>query len=136
MIGIGKLWNDVAGRGSAGLKRSTLPRPAGVPATTLIAPPSAFSDPLPSDTRVADRFVPNKTATMLTTWEGRRVAARIINISRLGVAVEAEFSDCGPGDIVMVGKRPVMPGRAIALGTVFLFDKPLDPKLCDPKVVL
>ena len=136
MIGIGKLWNDVGGRGSAGLKRSTLPRQAGAPETTLIAPSSACSDPLSSDTRVADRFVPNKTSTMLTTWEGRRVAARIINISRMGVAVEAEFSDCGPGDIVMVGKRPVMAGRAIALGTVFLFEKPLDPKLCDPKIVL
>ncbi len=136
MIGIGKLWNDVAGRGSTSLKRSTLPRQAGVPGGTLIAPPSASSDPLSSDTRVADRFVPNKTSTMLTTWDGRRVAARIINISRLGVAVEAEFSECGPGDIVMVGKRPVMPGRTIALGTVFLFDKPLDPRLCDPKIVL
>jgi len=36
----------------------------------------------------------------------------------------------------MVGKRPVMAGRAIALGTVFLFEKPLDPKLCNPKIVL
>ncbi len=104
--------------------------------TALIEPPSEFPDPLPSETRAANRFVPHRTSTMLTTSDGKRVPARIINISRMSVAVEAEFSGCSPGHIVTVGKRPVMPGRRITLGTVFLFKKPLDPKLCDPKIIL
>ena len=80
--------------------------------------------------------MPHKTATVLTTVGGKRIAARIINISRTGVAVEPEAGGIGPEDIALVGTRPVSPGRRIALGMVFLFKKPLDPKLCGPDIIL
>ena len=80
--------------------------------------------------------MPDRTATVLTTASGKRFTARIINISRTGVAVEPEAAGIVPGDVTLVGTRPVTPGRRIALGMVFLFVKPLDPKLCGPDIIL
>lgn len=140
MIGLGRVWKAVTGGSEA--------RPAAEPASTIpravAAPRSAPVEPAwdlaaeaePSETRAAERFVPRKTATVLTTANGKRVAARIINISRTGVAVEPEAAGIAPGDVTLVGTRPVTPGRRIALGMVFLFVKPLDPKLCGPDIVL
>ena len=50
--------------------------------------------------------------------------------------MEPESTGIGPDDIALVGTRPVTPGRRIALGMVFLFKKPLDPKLCGPDIIL
>ena len=137
MIGLGRVWKTVRGGGQVEAPpASTIPR-------DVTAPRPASADPLwdaaaaePSETRAAERFVPHKTSTVLTTTGGKRLAARIINISRTGVAVEAELSGLGPADIATVGSRPVEPGRRIALGMVFLFKKPIDPKLCGPDLVL
>ncbi len=139
MIGLGRVWKAVTG-GKEGAATappaSTIPRSIGAPRPVPAAP---AWDPVgvePSETRAAERFVPNRTATVLTTATGKRLAARIINISRTGVAVEAETAGLDPDDIALVGTRPVTPGRRIALGIVFLFKKPLDPKLCGPDIVL
>ena len=137
MIGLGRMWKSVTARdGGAAQALSRLPStvPRAIPAPRAPAPP--VEDTGPSETRGAERFVPHRTATVLTTTSGKRIAARIINISQRAVAVEAEFKDVTAGDIATVGTRPVMPGRRIALGTVFLFKKPLDPKLCGPEIVL
>ncbi len=136
MIGFEKVWNSVKGRRTPDpVAPPVVPRGLKGPKAPVEVP-STFSEPSLEDTREANRFVPHKTATVLTTTAGRRVAARIINISRVGVAVEAELGDCGPEEIMTVGTRPVTPGRRIALGMVFTFKKPLDPKLCDPSIIL
>ena len=138
MIGLGNLWKAVTGGGP-----DEPPPTVSTIARDVTAPRPAAVDPLwdaaalePSETRVAERFVPHRTSTVLTTASGKRIAARIINISQTGVAVEAELSGLGPADIATVGSRPVEPGRRIALGMVFLFKKPIDPKLCGPDLVL
>ena len=64
------------------------------------------------------------------------MAARIINVSRTGVAIECETPGVKPGEIAFVGSQSVTPGRRVALGMVFLFVNPLDPKLCGPNLVL
>ena len=139
MIGIGRLWKTATGRDADARPSgptSTIPREFASP---KVAPVEAFwsdEEAGPSETRAADRFVPLRTTTLLNTASGRRLSARIINISRTGVAVEADFGSIGVDEIALVGTRPVMPGRRIALGAVFLFKKPLDPKLCDPSIVL
>ncbi|RYC33402.1 hypothetical protein D3273_02705 [Lichenibacterium minor] len=140
MIGLGRVWKAVTGgKGDAAPTppASTIPRDITAPRTVVsFEPASSLDDAEPSETRSAERFVPNKTATMLTTVGGKRFAARIINISRTGVAVEPEAAGFGSEDIALVGTRPVTPGRRIALGMVFLFKKPLDPKLCGPDLIL
>lgn len=88
------------------------------------------------DTRTSDRLVPRKTATTLTTASGKTLGARIINLSSLGVAVEANLSKLGPDEIVRVGSHPVRPGRKIALGMVFQFVSPLSANACTPDIVL
>ena len=139
MIGLGRVWKAVTG-GKEGATRaqaaSTIPRDLAAPRPSALEPAWGPAEVEPSETRSADRFVPHKTATVLTSTGGRRVAARIINISRTGVAVEPEAPGIGPEDVAMVGTRPVTPGRRIALGMVFLFKKPLDPKLCGPDLIL
>ena len=139
MIGIGRMWKAVTGRdagASPPVPLSTIPRDL----ETLRASPQEVvwddDETEPSETRSAERFVPLRTTTILNSAAGRRLSARIINISRTGVAVEADFRDFGPEEVVMVGTRPVVPGRRIALGAVFQFKKPLDPKLCHPSIVL
>ncbi len=140
MIGLGKMWKAVAARErTAPAERpvSTIPRDIMAPKQAVV--PAWEDDDAAageSDTRGAERFVPSRTHTVLTTASGKRVAARIINISQTGVALEAELSGFGPEDVTTVGSRPVVPGRRISLGMVFLFRKPLDPKLCNPDIVL
>ncbi len=140
MIGLGKVWKAVTtgkdGSRAASPPSTTIPRDIMAPRPP--APEPAW-DPVEvesSDTRAAERFVPHKTTTVLTTVAGKRFTARIINVSRTGVAVEPEGSGVSPGDIAFVGTRPVTPGRRLALGMVFLFKKPLDPKLCGPDLIL
>ena len=140
MIGLGRVWKAVSGgRDSAAPARqpaSTIPRDIAVPRVPVFEPAWDPVELEPSETRSADRFVPHKTTTALTTTGGKRLAARIINVSRTGVAVEPEAPGVGPEEVVLVGTRPVTPGRRIALGMVFLFKKPLDPKLCGPDLIL
>lgn len=88
------------------------------------------------ETRTAERFVPKKAVTFLMTSSGKSIAARIINMSASGVAVEANISNQGAKEIVKVGSHPVKPGRKIALGMVFRFVTPIDPKSCNPDIVL
>ena len=88
------------------------------------------------ETRTARRLVPRKTATTLITASGKSLSARIINLSEQGVAVEVNLSKLGSDEIVKVGTHPVKQGRKIALGAVFQFVSPLDPKSCNRDVVL
>ena len=138
-MGLGRVWKAVTGGkdgGAPAQPASTVPRAVTAPRPVTVEPSWSFADVEPSETRSAERFVPNKTSTVLTTAGGKRVAARIINISRTGVALEPEAAGVSPAEVTHVGTRPVTPGRRIALGMVFLFVKPLDPKLCKPEIVL
>ena len=89
-----------------------------------------------SDTRGATRFVPLRAKTSLTIIGGKKMDARIINVSATGIAVEADFTAVGPESIEAIGLRKVLPGRRIRRGAVFLFVKPIDPKLCKPEIVI
>ena len=138
MIGLGKVWKAVTGQGPGAPLQQ--PSAAAISRALPVSRPrpaeAAWVDGAPSETRSAQRFVPHRTSTVLTTASGKRIAARVINISQVGVALEAELGEHQPADIATVGSRPVTPGRRIALGMVFLFKKPLDPKLCNSDIVL
>lgn len=88
------------------------------------------------ETRSSDRFVPRKSRTWLTLAGGKKLDARIINMSSRSVAVEADFSDTKADAVVMVGSQPVRPGRKIALGAVFVFLRPLDRTMCNQDIVI
>ena len=88
------------------------------------------------ETRSSDRFVPRKSRTSLTLAGGKRLDARIINMSSRSVAVEADFSATKPDAVVMIGSQPVRPGRKIALGAVFVFLRPIDRTLCNQDIVI
>ena len=133
-----KLWSRAAGRQGlpppAPEPGSTIPRdlPAGRPASEVLRPQPAVRH----DTRAGHRFVPRRTATVLTIAGGKRVDARIINMSAFAVAIEADLPKAGFDTVTMVGTRPVLRGRKIALGAVFIFATPLDPAACGPDIVI
>lgn len=77
-----------------------------------------------------------KTTTILTTKSGKWLAARIINVSATGVAVEAEAADLRADDVAKIDSRPVTPGRRVAHGIVLVFQTPLKPEECGPDIVL
>ena len=88
------------------------------------------------ETRIAERFVPQKRNTVLTSASGKKLGARIINLSSVSVAIEADFAKMKPQEVHFVGSRRVLPGRRIMLGWVFMFEKPLGPKSTQPDVIL
>ncbi len=135
MIGFGRIFKGAAGQDRAKaaptVPISTVYRALSVPKASLPAeaewlPPDEDA----GDTRSGERFVPRRTSVTITMQSGKKVSGRIINVSQTGVAVEADFAAVGRDGVVMVGSRPVVAGRRISLGRVFLFEKPLDPKLC------
>lgn len=89
-----------------------------------------------AESRVATRFVPRETKTSITVTGSRTVAARIIDLSAMSVAVEADFAQADPWSVTKVGKRAVRPGRRLAQGMVFLFEQALDSAHCGPDLVL
>lgn len=141
MLGLKTLWSKgTANVSEAGGAMAPL---ASIPRQTILSPrPEAMIlEPLqttafPTETRNAARFVPRRTSTVLVADNGKKIAARIINVSALGVAIEADFSQAPAQTIVMAGTRKVKPGRKIARGAVFLFETALSASLCGPEFIL
>ena len=136
MIGFGRIFKGAVGQDIA-------KAPPAIPLSTVV--PRYFDPKVQSsgrtgmglppdgeagDTRSGERFVPRRTSVTITMQSGKKVSGRIINVSQTGVAVEADFAAAGRDGVVMVGSRPVVAGRRISLGRVFLFEKPLDPAVC------
>ena len=139
MIGFGRIFKGAAGQDRAkeppAIPLATVYRAISSPKSSLPAEPE-WPDGEAGDTRSGERFVPRRTSVTITMQSGKKVAGRIINVSQTGVAVEADFAAVGRDGVVMVGSRPVVAGRRISLGRVFLFEKPLDPKLCHADIQL
>ena len=111
-----------------------------IPRQVRTGPPAAAqrfaAQTIGIDTRSSDRFVPRKGRTSLTLSGGKKLDARIINMSSRSVAVEADFSATKLDAVVMIGSQPVRPGRKISLGAVFVFLRPLDRSLCTEDIVI
>ncbi len=139
MIGFGRIFKGAAGQDRAKappVPMSTVYRAMAAPKTSLPAESDWLPEGEAGDTRSGERFVPRRTSVIITMQSGKKMTGRIINISRTGVAVEADFAAAERDGVVMVGSRPVVAGRRISLGRVFLFEKPLDPKLCHADIQL
>ena len=79
------------------------------------------------ETRSSNRLIPYLQATRLSGGHGSTTAARIINLSRFGVAVEADMARACGEPVVMVGSKRIVYGRKIRCGMVFLFEHPIPP---------
>lgn len=82
------------------------------------------------------RYVPANRVTMLHTQDGRRIGARIANISVAAVAVDAKISDLDYMAVLRVGSRGVGPIRRTPTGAVFGFTDLLDPQPFDRSFTL
>jgi hypothetical protein len=88
------------------------------------------------ETREEERFVPLYTTTSFTLKTGKRFDARIMNMSRFGVALDGDFAKVAVEDITLVGKHPVTHIRNLRPGAVFRFKTPLEEKTCNPTIIL
>lgn len=137
MFSLKKIWGDrnaQAAKTQDDGSLGSIPRRLAPTSRPEVMPPLVVNAG-PTDTRAAERFVPRRIPTVLVTDSGKKLPARIINVSATGIAVEADFSQIPSAQIVMVGERRVSPGRKILRGTVFLFEKPLGPSLCTPDFI-
>ena len=98
MIGIGKMWKAVTGRDADAppISLSTIPRDLGSLKVSPADPLWEDDEAEPSETRSAQRFVPLRTTTLLNSASGRRMSARIINISRTGSRSKRIFASSAP----------------------------------------
>ncbi len=88
------------------------------------------------ETRREERFIPLYTVTSFTLKSGKRFDARIMNLSKYAVAIDADFSKVAIEDITHVGKHAVTPVRILRPGAVFKFKTPIEDKLCNPSIIL
>lgn len=88
------------------------------------------------ETRQEERFVPHHTATSFTLPNGKRYDARIMNLSKYAVAIDADFSAVAVEDITHVGKHAVTHVRMLRPGAVFKFKTPLEEKQCNTAIML
>ena len=122
------------------------PQSAGpAPAVDILARLSKAPAPKPRgaeekgvarDDRKAHRFTPLRTAVALTATDGKKLPGRIINVSSLAVAIEADFRRIDASLIRLVGQEQVFAVRRVTLGYVFAFEKPLRPERCRADLVL
>lgn len=92
--------------------------------------------PVQGEARRHRRFVPHRRATRLHLRDGREVAARILDISIAGVAIEARITELEFLSVVQVGSRAAGPVRRTPVGAVFGFDALLEPQPFDASFVL
>ncbi len=89
------------------------------------------------DTRRAPRFVPAQCTTSLLSKTGERYDdARIVNVSRYGVMIQADFSIVSPLDVSMIGSRQVDYVRRDHSGAAFEFALPLSFAQCNSMLLL
>ena len=89
-----------------------------------------------NDARRHRRFVPVRRATTLHMRDGRQMAARIVDISIAGVAIEARLTDTDFLAVDRVGAHAAGPVRRTSTGAVFGFKTLLDPQPFDASFVL
>lgn len=89
-----------------------------------------------NDARRHRRFVPARRATTLHMRDGRQIAARIVDISIAGVAIEARLTDADFMAVDRIGAHAAGPVRRTPTGAVFGFKTLLDPQPFDASFVL
>jgi hypothetical protein len=98
------------------------------------------SNVLPSPTIIVARkeknshFVPINSETSITLKTGERRDARIINVSRYGVAIETEVLRVK--DVILIGSTKVQFVRSVRSRAMFKFMRPLSFKLCNSQLIL
>jgi hypothetical protein len=108
-------------------------RAAQVATRTRVSPPVAERK---TEMRALTRFVPQRAVTTITVKTGKRHSVRIMNMSRNGVAIEADFAQIAVEDITLVGQRAVTYIRNFRGAAVFRFNITLDEKECNPTIIL
>ena len=73
---------------------------------------------------------------IVTAPDGRKLTARILDLSMAGVALETEMPGIGIGSTLVIGSRKAMAVRKLAKGMAYQFQKPLPASAFDPDIVL
>lgn len=98
--------------------------------------PMAVYSAMTLESRRAKRFAPLHPLTSLTLNDGEKREGHIVNVSRFGVLVEADFADINASDVIAVGSTSVKHVRRVKGGAAFMFTKPLSARAFDPNLML
>jgi hypothetical protein len=104
----------------------------------VVAKPSSTHDHSvpPLESRRGRRFTPRYPKSSLTMSNGEKHDALILNVSRFGVLVSADFQSITPNDVVRVGSTDVNQVRRVHRGAAFAFTKQLNASACDELLIL
>ena len=82
------------------------------------------------------RIKPNQDRVIVTPADGRKLTARILDVSMTGVALETDLPGIGIGSTVVIGSRKAMAVRKLAKGMGFQFQKSIPASAFDTDLVL
>ncbi len=82
------------------------------------------------------RVKPNQDRVVVTPADGRKLTARVLDLSMTGVALETDLPNVGVGSTVVIGSRKALAVRKLARGLAFQFEKPIPAAEFNPDIVL
>lgn len=82
------------------------------------------------------RLRPKQDRVIVTPADGRKLTARIIDVSMSGVAIETDLPGVGLGSTVVIGSRKAMAVRKLARGMAFQFQRSIPAALFDTEILL
>lgn len=86
--------------------------------------------------RPDQRIKPKKDRVIVTAPDGRKLTARILDLSMAGVALETEMTGIGIGSTLVIGSRKAMAVRKLSKGMAYQFQKPLPASAFDADIIL
>lgn len=82
------------------------------------------------------RVKPSQDRVVVTPADGRKLTARILDLSMTGVALETDLPGVGVGSTVVIGARKALAVRKLARGMAFQFEKSISPADFNTDIVL
>ena len=82
------------------------------------------------------RLKPKQDRVIVTPADGRKLTARIIDVSMSGVAIETDLPGVGLGSTVVIGSRKAMAVRKLARGMAFQFQRSIPASSFDVEILL
>lgn len=82
------------------------------------------------------RVKPWHDRVTVTPADGRKLTARVLDLSMAGVALETDLPGVGVGSTVVIGSRKALAMRKLARGMAFRFEKPIPEASFDADVVI
>lgn len=82
------------------------------------------------------RVKPSNDRVVVTPADGRKLVARVLDLSMSGVALDTDLPGIGVGSTVVIGARKALAVRKLSRGLAFQFERPIPAADFDTDIVL